>query len=94
MAFNINDMRIVNIEYTFYAYLLLLSAVSMMNIKYGQVFFYFIAVLLLSHIYVIPELEETIALESCNEGKCEQAQQIGVVNIENNEVVYTPTDKR
>ena len=42
----------------------------------------------------MPEFKEITALESCNEGKCEQAINMGIVKIENGIVVYIPKKER
>lgn len=94
MTFNAADLTIINIEHLFYVSLLLLSAVSMLNITRGKRLLFFLCLLSLSHVYFIPEFEEITALESCSEGKCEQAIKEGIVKIEGNRIVYIPQKER
>ena len=60
----------------------------MSNIRKGKIFLFLLGILGLSHIYLIPEFEKITALESCAEGKCEQAVKMGIVKIENNNIIY------
>ncbi|MBQ8481969.1 MAG: hypothetical protein IJ532_05495 [Alphaproteobacteria bacterium] len=94
MVFITDNLKIINIEHWFYISLILLSATSMLNIKKGKVLLFFLCFLSLSHIYFIPEFEEITALESCNEGKCEQALKIGIVKIDNDRIIYVPRKDR
>ena len=94
MFFNTDNLQIINIEHLFYISLLLLSAASMLKIAKGRALLFFLCLLSLSHIYFIPEFEEITALESCNEGKCEQATKMGIVKIDNNKIVYIPRKDR
>ena len=66
----------------------------MLKITKGKILLFFLCFLSLSHVYFIPEFDEITALESCNEGKCEQALKIGIVKIENDVVVYIPKGER
>lgn len=84
--YNNNDF--VYIEWLFYANLLFLLIISMSNIRKGKIFLFLLGILGLSHIYLIPEFEKITALESCAEGKCEQAVKMGIVKIENNNIIY------
>ena len=54
----------------------------------GKVFLFFLGALGLSHIYFIPEYEEIIALQSCAEGKCEQAVEMGIIKIDNDNIYF------
>ena len=93
-VFNFENIRIINIEHIFYLSLLGLAAISMSNLHKGKAFLYLICLLTLSHIYFLPEFEEIIALESCNEGKCEPALKMGIVKIENGRTAYIPEKER
>lgn len=94
MVFNMDNLQIINIEHLFYISLLLLAAASMLNIEKGKVLLFFLCFLSLSHIYFIPEFKEITALESCNEGKCEQAIKMGIVKIKNGIIEYIPKKER
>ena len=94
MFCNYDDLRIINIEHIFYLCVLFLSAVSILNFSIGKNFLYLICFLFLSHIYLIPEMEEITILESCNEGKCEQAINQGMVKIDNHTIIYIPKNER
>ena len=83
-----NDDKFVYIEWLFYANLLILLVISMSNIRKGKSFLFLLGLLGLSHIYFIPEYEEITALQSCAEGKCEQAVKMGVVKIDNDNIIY------
>lgn len=68
--------------------LLFLLIVSMFNIGKGKIFLFLLLILGLSRIHNIPEYEKITALESCAEGKCEQAIEMGIVRIDNNRIIY------
>ncbi|MBO7097353.1 MAG: hypothetical protein J6W11_01790 [Alphaproteobacteria bacterium] len=82
------DNKFVYIEWLLYANLLLLLVISMSNIRKGKVCLFLLGVLGLSHIYFIPEYEEITALQSCAEGKCEQAVKMEIVKIDNGNIIY------
>ena len=83
-----NDSRFVYIEWLFYANLFLLLVISMSNIPKGKAFLFLLGMLGLSHIYFIPEYEEIVALQSCAEGKCEQAVKMGIIKIDKDNIIY------
>jgi len=82
------DDKFVYIEWLFYANLLILLVISMSNIRKGKAFVFLLGLLGLSHIYFIPEYEEITALQSCAEGKCEQAVKMGIIKIDKDNITY------
>ncbi len=84
-----NDLELTSNINLFCINLLFLPVVSMSSIGKGKKILFLLVVLGLSHIHNIPEFEKITALESCAEGKCEQAIKMGVVKIDNN-VIYIP----
>lgn len=87
------NLNIINIEHTFYLFLFLLAAISLSNIPAGKYLLFLLFFWQLSHIYLLPELEKITALESCNEGKCQQAVKMGIVKFNNNRVIYISPKK-
>ncbi len=93
-AYSDESFNIIRIEYTFYVVLLLLAAVSVWYKGKGKYVLFLLCFLQLSRIYLIPEFKEITALESCGEGKCVQAVNMGIMKPENDHYVYIPRDKR
>ena len=85
-----NNTELAHIKYIFCANLFFLFVISMSCIRKGKAFLFLLGVLGLSHIYFIPEYEEITALQSCAEGKCEQAVRMGMIKIDNNNIIYIP----
>ena len=92
--FNSNTPTIINIEHSFYILLALLSAISMLNIFKGKTLLYFLCIMCLSCLYGLPEFEEITALESCYDGQCEPAENMGIVKIDNGKINYISAKDR
>ncbi len=83
-----NDPQLTYTINVFCINLLFLLVISMSSIGKGKKFLFLLAALGLSRIHNIPEYEKITALESCAEGKCETAIEMGIVKIDNNRIVY------
>ncbi|MBR1648833.1 MAG: hypothetical protein IJ689_04465 [Alphaproteobacteria bacterium] len=89
-ALKYNDLYVADVEHIFYTAVLGLAAISMSEIKKGKIILYFLCFLLLGTIDFLPEFEQITALDSCAEGKCEVARNMGIIKTQNNVTECVP----
>lgn len=91
---HVHDQGVPDIVYFLCSSWLLLPAVSLLYKKPGQYVLFLLCLIPFSNIYLLPEFKEITALESCSEGKCEQAIKMGIIKLENDEIIYIPHNER
>ena len=85
---NSNSIEIVNTEHKFYLCVLGLSAISLTNLKYGKALIYFILFFMAHCLAALPEMQTIMILGDCNEGRCQAAEEMGLVKIHDNKIEY------
>lgn len=82
------DIKLIKIEHFFYLNILCLSAISMSNLKYGKSLLFLLCCLSLGWLFDLPEMTKISALEACAEGKCQVAEELGYVKINDDKIEY------